>query len=413
MRVLFVTPLYWPDTSGATRLVQGYAERLAVMGHTVHVWTTDAAENRALYSPEGARAPGRRVTHQGVRIHRFPLWHPPDKERAFSRAFRLPWPGSGYAFDAPHVCSVSMQLAAATTRASYDVVIAGYLPFTSFLHAGSVVAARRKAAFVIIPLLHLGEPGDETMLASFGRPLQRRVLQRADVLLANTEVEASALRRWGMEARRIAVVGAGIEPEDLRYGVANRFRKKYGLVHPVVFQISTQTHDKGSHHLVEAMKQVWGSGIDAHLVLVGTSLPDFDDYLSHQPKEVFERLVCTGHLSEQAKIDLLAAGDIMVMVSRAESFGIAFLEAWFWAKPVIGCYAGALPAMIWDGVDGFLVPFADVHMLAEYLRILLMNPELRRRLGEAGQAKVLSSYLWEQRMERLVRALNLVNHRGR
>jgi glycosyltransferase involved in cell wall biosynthesis len=145
--------------------------------------------------------------------------------------------------------------------------------------------------------------------------------------------------------------------------------------------------------------------------MAGSVLPDFDDYLSHQPKEVLERLVCAGHLEEQSKNDLLAAGDVMVMMSRAESFGIAYLEAWLYGKPVIGCYAGSLPALIWDGVDGFLVPFADVHMLAETLRILLTRPDLRAQLGEAGKSKVAASYLWRQRMERLLRALRTVDRR--
>jgi len=411
MRLLFVTPLYWPDTSGATRLLQGYAESLVAMGHSVEVWTTDAAENRSLYSRGAARAPDGGTIHDGVRIRRFRLWHPRNESRSFSRGFRLPLPGSGYIFDSPHVVSPQLQCAAAFSPVPCDVVVAGYLPFTGFIHAGAVLSRRRKAPLAVLPLLHLGEPGDQTLLSSFGRPLQRRILHRADLLLANTEVEAAALKRWGIEPRKIAVVGAGIDPNTLRNGISSRFRKRYGLHHPIVFQISTQTHDKGSHHLVEAMKQVWESGIEAHLVLAGSALPDFDDYLSHQPKEVFERLVCTGHLSEEAKIDLLAAGDVMVMLSRAESFGIAYLEAWWFGKPVVGCYAGALPAMIWDGVDGFLVPFADVHMLSETLRSLLTRPDLRARLGAAGRAKVLSSFLWRQRMDRLERALCMVDDR--
>ena len=413
MRLLFVTPLYWPDASGATRLLQGYAESLAARGHSVEVWTTDATENHSLYSPGAARASDHGTVHEGVRVRRFRLWHPRDKSRSFSRGFRLPWPGSGYIFDSPHVASLQLQRAAAFSPVPCDMVVAGYLPFTSFIHAGFVLSRRRKVPFVVLPLLHLGEPGDHSLLSSFGRPLQRRILHHADLLLANTEVEAAALKRWGIEPRRIAIVGAGIEPDALKDGVPSRFRKRYGLQHPIVFQISTQTHDKGSHHLVEAMKQVWASGIEAHLILAGRALPDFDDYLSHQPKEVFERLICTGHLSEESKLDLLAAGDVMVMLSRAESFGIAYLEAWWYGKPVVGCYAGALPAMIWDGVDGFLVPFADVHMLVETLRSLLTKPDLRARLGEAGRSKVRSSFLWKQRMDRLDRALCLVDDRRR
>ncbi len=405
MRILMVTPLYWPDVSGATRLLRGYAEGLTARGHVVEVWTTDAAENRYLYFPSARRVPGKRELHGGVSVSRFPLWHPKNKEQTFSRAQRLPIPGSGDVFDAPHVVSPRLQLAARFRRSKVDMVIAGYLPFTSFIHAGQVIARTAGSPCVILPLLHIGEPGDETVLASFGRPRQRNLIRRADLLLANTEVEARALRRWGIHKERIAVIGAGLDLPLVQGGSAARFRRQYGLEYPIVFQISTQTHDKGSHHLVEAMKLVWGKGIKAHLVMVGKVLPDFDAYLSHQPKEILEHVYCLGHIDEELKKDLLAAGDILAMLSRAESFGIAFLETWVYGKPVVGCYAGSLPALIRDGVDGLLVPFADVHMLSETIAGLLKEKELRRAMGEAGRKKVLSTYLWAQRLTLLERTL--------
>lgn len=410
MRILFVVPLYWPDTSGATKLLQGYAAHWATH-HRVEVWTTVAANNGALFSPHGPCVQDGTSTHQGVRIRRFRLWHPPQKERVFQRAFRWPFSGSGYVFDVPHVASLGLQWRARTCRRRFDLVVGGYLPFTGFLYAAATVARRCRAPLVMVPLLHIGEPGDRTLLATFGRPLQRRMLHRADLLLVNSRVEASALVRWGINRGRIAIVGAGIDPVELSGGNAARFRARYGLQGPIVAQISTQTHDKGSHHLVEAMKQVWASGVDCHLVLMGQVLQDFEEYFWAQPREVFERTLVLGHVDEETKLDLLAATDVFAMISRAESFGIAFLEAWFKRKPVVGCYAGALPALISDGTDGLLVPFADVHMLAETIRILLTRPELRRRLGEAGYAKVRASFLWERRLRVLDSALQTVTRR--
>lgn len=405
MRILFVAPLYWPDNSGATRLLQGYAENLALRGHAVTVWTTNAAENRYLYFQSGHSVSERRTIHNEVRIIRYPIWHPANKEERFDRASRLPFRGSGDIFDDPRVVSMKLQMAARVLSANYDLVIAGYLPFTSFLHAATIIARRCKCPLVFVSLLHIGEIEDDTFLATFGRPRQRRLLQRADLLLANTEIERNALLRWGIPADRVAVVGAGIDPLQVRGGIGRRFRDLYGLTEPVVFQLSTQTHDKGSHHLVEAMKLVWAQGLDAHLVLCGKVLADFDDYLAHQEKYVFERVLVLGGVTEQRKNDLLAAGDIMVMLSRAESFGIAFLEAWWYGKAVVGCYAGSLPALIQDGKDGLLVPFADVHMLAETIVLLLKNDDLRKVLGSTGHVKVRTSYLWDQRIGLLGRAL--------
>jgi glycosyltransferase involved in cell wall biosynthesis len=81
--------------------------------------------------------------------------------------------------------------------------------------------------------------------------------------------------------------------------------------------------------------------------------------------------------------------------SGFESFGIAFLEAWIRAKPVIGCRAGAIPSVIEDGWDGLLVRYEDKDELAHAVIRLLENPQMRRELGERGRQKTLRRYTWD------------------
>ncbi len=64
--------------------------------------------------------------------------------------------------------------------------------------------------------------------------------------------------------------------------------------------------------------------------------------------------------------------------------------------PVIGARAGGVPAVIEDGVDGFLVPFGDVATLAQRIATLLDDPTLAEDMGQAGRAKALQRYSWDQ-----------------
>jgi phosphatidylinositol alpha-1,6-mannosyltransferase len=88
------------------------------------------------------------------------------------------------------------------------------------------------------------------------------------------------------------------------------------------------------------------------------------------------------------------------MPSIADSFGIAFLEGWLLSLPAIGAFAGGIPEAIDDGRDGFLVPFGDWHMLAEYIELLIKNPSLAQELGETGRQKVWRQFTWERVLER-------------
>lgn len=75
-----------------------------------------------------------------------------------------------------------------------------------------------------------------------------------------------------------------------------------------------------------------------------------------------------------------------------ETFGRAVIEAWAHRKPVVAYACGAVAGLVEDGVDALLVPEGNVAALAGAMRRLTDSPELGRRLGEAGYAKVCRHY---------------------
>ena len=89
------------------------------------------------------------------------------------------------------------------------------------------------------------------------------------------------------------------------------------------------------------------------------------------------------------------------MPSRTDTFGIVYLEAWLYDKPVIGAAAGGVPEVIADGVTGYLVPFGAVAALADRIARLLADPALRARLGAAGHAAVLREHTWDAKIARI------------
>lgn len=80
--------------------------------------------------------------------------------------------------------------------------------------------------------------------------------------------------------------------------------------------------------------------------------------------------------------------DVFVMPTRGEAFGMVFQEAAAAGLPVIGTRLNAVPEIVDDGATGLLVPPGDAGALVEALRTLLASAELRRRMGEAGRARM-------------------------
>jgi glycosyltransferase involved in cell wall biosynthesis len=395
VRILHVVHQYWPAVTGSSLYVQKLAERFARDGHEVTVYTSDAHDQNYFWLPSRAHVSGRREIVKGVDVRRFRIMHLPEHHRQVTRLWKLPFQWCSYMFDHPRVLLPGLVGEALWGTSTYDIVLGGVFPFSAFCYAAYRVARRSGAPFVLCPMIHLGEPGDAHLLEEFITPRRAWLLRKADAVLANTEVEESPLVSAGVPASRVVVAHPAVDPDEVAGGSGTSFRRRHGIDGPVVFQISTQTHDKGSHHLVEAMKIVWGHLPEARLVLAGPILKDFEDYFYAQPPWVFEKTFLLGSISDDEKKDLIAAGDVLAMISRADSFGIVFLEAWLYEKPVVAGAAGGIPAVVTDGEDGILVPFADVHMTAEVILRLLADRELGARLGRAGKRKVGQRFTWE------------------
>ena len=93
---------------------------------------------------------------------------------------------------------------------------------------------------------------------------------------------------------------------------------------------------------------------------------------------------------------MLADADVFVMPSMADAFGIVYLEAWMYEKPVIGARVGAIPDVISEYEDGLLVELDNYVELARKIELLLDHPDWSRAMGRKGKAKTLANFTQEK-----------------
>ena len=87
-------------------------------------------------------------------------------------------------------------------------------------------------------------------------------------------------------------------------------------------------------------------------------------------------------------IQLYRSLDCFVITSPVESQSIVTLEAMACGLPVIAARAGALPELVHDGENGFLVPPDDVAAVAQKFNLLAVDSALRKKFG--AQSRVIS-----------------------
>jgi glycosyltransferase involved in cell wall biosynthesis len=96
----------------------------------------------------------------------------------------------------------------------------------------------------------------------------------------------------------------------------------------------------------------------------------------------------------------LAALDVFVLSSDWEGMSNALLEAMAAHLPVVATATGGTPDVVVEGVTGFLVPPGDAPALAQAIEALLLHPDWRDRMGQAGRQRVVEHFSVEQMVER-------------
>ena len=189
----------------------------------------------------------------------------------------------------------------------------------------------------------------------------------------------------------------------------NQLRSELGWIdRPVIVCVSRLMARKGQDELIRALPEVHQTSPMASLIIVGEG-PYRKDLESLVKKFGLEEFVhLTGKVSQGDLSKWYAAGDIFAMPCRTrlggwdvEGLGIVFLEASATGLPVIvGDSGGAIDAVL-DGETGYLVDGTNTNEIAQRISQLILNPDVAKRMGEAGRNWVTKEWTWDQNFKKL------------
>ena len=402
MKIAWFIHRYFPCVGGAENYGRAMVRRFVEAGHEVDVLTSDAHDLWYFTNKTRKRvdAPAE-STVDGARVRRFAVKHVP-MQRYFGRllSYAPHWPtrcvAASYMPILPGLDKV---------RGSYDAVFAVGFPYTVFSYAALLTTRAAKAPLLITPFLHLGTPGDPVNRA-YTKPHQIRLLAESDAVVVQTDLEAEAVRGWGIPNGRILKLGMAVEHAEVTGGNRGRFRGELAIPSGarVIGHLATLDLNKGTNDLVLATARLNHSRPAADpifLILAGPSSPDFERFLLEQPTASWPWLKRLGPLALADRADFFASLDVFSMPSRTDSYGIVFLEAWANALPVVAAAAGGVPDVVRHGEAGYLVPFGDLDRLAEALGGLIDDPSKARALGAVGRTLVDRGHTWDDRFATL------------
>ena len=262
-----------------------------------------------------------------------------------------------------------------------------------YLDSSLRVAEELDIPIVLTPLAHQGQFHGGDTAADFDR------YRRASAITTMTEWERGWYTEHGLDPFRVVVTGMGANATRSSDGAGFRARHRIPADAPIVLYVGRRERYKGFIHLLDAAELVWRRHREARFVFIG--VPGFygavvDEFARYTD----ERIVEIEKASDAEKAAALDACSVYAMPSIHETFGIGYLEAWLHERPVIGGDIPPLREVIAHGTDGLVVP-QRVEDIASAVLTLLDDAALRRRMGQAGHAKLLERWDWERVIDRV------------
>ncbi len=117
-----------------------------------------------------------------------------------------------------------------------------------------------------------------------------------------------------------------------------------------------------------------------------------------------DHVIFRGRVKNTKLCDFYARSDIFTSTSLHEGFGMAIAEAMCNHLPVVATNCGAVPYLVEDGVNGFLVPPRDYEQLAEKIKLLMESEELRKKMGAKGFCKA-KDFDWNRTFNKIYEKL--------
>lgn len=380
MRIALVSTRYTPEEGGGIgTYCQLLAEGLVAQGHSVTLicWSSHPDKSEML---------------NGVSVHRYSYRHMPLVEK---------WcPGLKWSWQ---VAKVLDELGGAQ---GWDLI-----EFPNWEGVGHKYLRRSRRAPSVLRLhtpffesLTVRKNEQITAADRFVCRLEKQAVLAGDGLTASTRAHAAIIcEEYKISPDQIQILPLGIRLPTWTAPAAPGADKEVKILY-----VSRLEQRKGSLTMLDAIPEILRRYPNCRFSLLGrdnsTKAPggrNFRDYFTQTHPELAGKVEFRGHVTDEELQKYYRECDLMAVPSNYESFGLIYVEAMAYGKPVIGCRVGGIPEVIGtDEKAGYLITPGDSAALTEKIVGLAGNPALRHEMGLAARRRTETYFSQETMVKR-------------
>lgn len=234
-------------------------------------------------------------------------------------------------------------------------------------------------------------------------------LGRAKKIICANSYVASLVKDWQPElASKVIVINPGIDETSINRldNTAPLLQDKYHTKDKVtLLSLGRLVKRKGVDMVIKAIASL-NQEIQEKISYIVVGTGEAESYLKDLAAELKVKVTFTGEVSELEKWSFLNLCDIFIMPARSidgdfEGFGIVYLEANIYGKPVIAGRSGGVSDAVLHNESGLLINPDNVEEIAAAIKLLVENSEERLRLGKFGRERALHDFLWVNQIKNL------------
>ncbi|MFA6215495.1 MAG: glycosyltransferase family 4 protein [Patescibacteria group bacterium] len=282
------------------------------------------------------------------------------------------------------------------------------------LPIGTVALAYQKRKK--IPYLFYAHGLDLTLPQKFLRKktLLKKIIAGASAIIANSHWTNDELVRLGADAKKITVVypGPEITPAASSSWKADEIFHRYHFDgKKIILSVGRLVERKGHDLVIKALPQIIKQLPAVMYVIIGDG--PYRQTLENlvNQYQLRDYMTFLGAKKKEETAAFYQNCDVFAMPSRqlpngdVEGFGIVFLEANSFGKPVIGGKSGGVPEAVLDGQTGILIDPASIDEMAQAAIKILSDRSYAERLGLQGLERVTSQFDWPTQVEKIKQVL--------
>jgi len=240
-------------------------------------------------------------------------------------------------------------------------------------------------AMIHHPLAHESGLNDESKKLLFETE-RANLAQASIVIVPSSHIAGILISDYGVPSYKITVAPPGLDLDPVA---------RAPITPPMILSVGIQVRRKGHDLLIRALAEIKDLSWQAVIVGAARDAEYAQELLDLRAELGLEgRIRLAGQVSDQELHSLYSQASIFALATRFEGYGMVFAEAMAFGLPIISSDVGAVAETV-PSAAGLLIEPNDANKLSLTLKRLLLEPELRKTLGQGSLSEGLKLGNWD------------------